>query len=272
MNAMAACDQSAPKRGANISASKDQSLHHHFPIAIILPIATFMTYDMNRASKKCLSFCVLATFALSMVPMAAKADIDPRDSARLLACITKIDSAPLEAYEDGLVWRSQSGGVYAEQCLALAKIANGDVAGGAARLSALASTPEAGDEDQRALLLAKAANAWLMIDGFDPALRALNAALLLKPAEVDLLIDRARAFAGLGQWSKAQDDLTLALSKRPSDSLIFRLRAETHLQQAHYDAAQQDVNQALVLSPRDIETYVMRGRVIEARRLGRVPD
>jgi tetratricopeptide (TPR) repeat protein len=218
-----------------------------------------------------------AFIALMMIPSfvgisPAQSAIDPRDSARLQACITKIDSAPLVAYEDGLVWRGQSGGVFAEQCIALARIANGDVRAGAARLAALASAPDAGDGDQRALLLAKAANAWLMIGEFDPALRALNAALVLKPGEVDLLIDRARAFAGLSQWSKAQEDLTLALSKRVTDALIFRLRAETYLQQSNYDAAQQDVVQALQLAPRDIEVHVMRGRVMEARRLGRIPD
>jgi tetratricopeptide (TPR) repeat protein len=203
-----------------------------------------MGYDMNLSSKKCLAWTALISVSGTMLPQVAKAEIDPRDSSRLAACITKIDTAPLEAYEDALVWRSQSGGVYAEQCLALAKIANGDVADGASRLAALASAPDAGDSDQRALLLAKAANAWLMIDEFDPALRALNAALVLKPSEVDLLIDRARTFAGLRLWLKAQEDLTLALSKRTSDTLIFRLRAEAFLQQANYEAAHRDATGA----------------------------
>lgn len=231
-----------------------------------------MNHDMKAFVKKRPHFVAFAWLMLGLLPQSAAADIDPRDSARLQACITKIDSAPLEAFEDGLVWRSQSGGIFAEHCLALARIANGDIGGGASRLAALASAPDAGDGDQRALLLAKAANAWLMIDEFDPALRALNAALILKPSEVDLLIDRARTFAGLSQWAKAQEDLTVALSKRPADGLILRLRAEAYLQQANYNAAEQDVTEALRLSPRDIDGYVMRGRVIEARRLGRAPE
>jgi tetratricopeptide (TPR) repeat protein len=214
----------------------------------------------------------LLSIPLLLSPTYAHAAIDPRDATRLEACIAKIEIAPLEAYEDGLVWRSQSGASFAEQCIALARIANGDVGDGASRLAALATAPDAGDGDQRALLLAKAANAWLMIEQFDPALRALNAALGLKPAEVDLLIDRARALAGLSQWNKAQEDLTLALSKRPEDALIFRLRAETHVQLKNYDAADQDVAQALLLAPREVEGYVMRGRALEARRLGRAPD
>ena len=227
---------------------------------------------MSLGSKKFPSLACSAWLSLSLIPNSALANTDPRDSTRLLACITKIDTAPMEAYEDGLVWRSQSGGALAEQCVALAKIANGDVAGGASRLAALARASDAGDSDQRALLLAKAANAWLMIESYDPALQALNAALTLKPSEVDLLIDRARAFAGLTRWPKAQEDLTLALSKRPTDALIFRLRAETYLQLGNYEAAQQDAAEALRITPRDIDAHVMRGRVIEARRLGRVPD
>jgi tetratricopeptide (TPR) repeat protein len=221
------------------------------------------------------SHVATALIALALTSLAARpahGAVDPRDANRLAACITKIETAPLEAYEDGLVWRGQSGGAFAEQCIALARIANGDVAGGASKLAGLASASDAGDGDNRALLLAKAANAWLMIEDYNAALRALNAALNLKPAEVDLLIDRARALAGLNQWGKAQEDLTLALSKRPSDALIFRLRAETYVQLKSYDAADRDVAQALLLAPRDVEGYVMRGRATEARRLGRVPD
>jgi tetratricopeptide (TPR) repeat protein len=245
---------------------------YRFPNALVLPTLGAMTNDMIRSSNKLTSLSCLVALGFVSVPAALHAAVDPRDSSRLQACIAKIDIAPLEAFEDGLVWRSQSGGVFAEQCLALAKVASGDVAAGAARLAALASAPDAGDSEQRALLLAKAANAWLMVEEYNGALRALNAALVLKPAEVDLLIDRARAFAGLGQWVKAQDDLTVALSKRPDDGLIFRLRAETHLQQANYDGAQRDVAEALRLAPRDVDSYLMRGRVIEARRLGRAPD
>lgn len=202
----------------------------------------------------------------------AQTAVDPRDTTRLAACITKTETLPLEAYEDGLVWRQQGGSVFAEQCIALARIANGDVRDGASRLAALANAPDAGDSEQRALLLSKAANAWLMVGEFDAALRALNAALVLKPDETDLLIDRARANAGLAQWGKAKEDLTLALSQRPNEALILRLRAETNLQLREFDAAQLDANQALTLAPRDVESHLIRGRVSEAKRLGRVPD
>ncbi len=235
-----------------------------------------MTFTMKRTMKPSQHSASLVPIAVVLASVlhvtAAQATTDPRDTIRLQACIEKTGIAPLEAYEDGLIWRSQSGGALAEHCIAVAKIANGDIADGAAKLAALAQASDAGDSDQRALLLAKATNAWLMIGAFDAALAAANAGLTLKPEEVDLLIDRARAYAGQLNWIKAQQDLTLALSKRPHDALIFRLRAEAYLQQLNFDAADVDVREALRLEPSEVSGYVMRGRAIEARRLGRVPD
>jgi tetratricopeptide (TPR) repeat protein len=221
---------------------------------------------------KLTSKIALVALASTCLPTWGQAKMDPRDTTRLQACIAKIDQNADEAFEDGLVWRSQSGGAVAEQCIALARIAKGDVAAGAAKLAGLSLAPDAGDEEQRALLLAKAANAWLMNGDYDLALQALTRALSLKPEEPDLLIDRARAYAGLGQWSDAQRDLTSALTKRPIDTLIFRLRSEAYLQQGKYSAAEQDANEAMRLAPKDIDVNLVRGRVIEAKRTGRPPQ
>jgi tetratricopeptide (TPR) repeat protein len=186
--------------------------------------------------------------------------------------MTKAETKPEEALEDGFVWRSQGGGTFAEQCIAIARIEAGDIGGGAERLTALASAPDAGDFDQRVLIMARAANAWLMIEEFQPAQKVLDAALKLKPGEPDLLIDRARAKAGQGLWAEAQADLTACLSTRPLDVLALRLRAETLLQQKSYEAAELDIAQALRLAPKDVDNWLVRGRIQEARRLGRAPD
>ncbi|MEN9855324.1 MAG: hypothetical protein RL186_1516 [Pseudomonadota bacterium] len=225
-----------------------------------------------KRKKPHMSLALALTISCLSFASPAAAAPDASDMARLQACIAKIDTAPEEAFEDGLVWRSQSGGTHAEHCIALARIGNGDVEVGATRLAALAQAPDAGDSDDRALLLAKAANAWMLVPNYDAARNALDAALRLKPDEVDLLIDRARALAGLGAWQDAQSDLTRALSKRPRDGLILRLRAETHIQLNNHAGAQADVTAALALNPKDIDTRVMAGRVREAQRLGRVPD
>jgi tetratricopeptide (TPR) repeat protein len=217
-------------------------------------------------------FLLTLTSVLGALPHPVAAAIDPRDRARLEACIAKAEAKPEEAREDGLIWRSQGGGSFAEQCIAIARIEGGDIGGGAERLTALASAPDAGDSDQRVLIMTRAANAWLMIEGFNPAIAVLDTALKLKPGEPDLLIDRARAKAGLGQWADAQADLTLCLSVRPLDVLALRLRAETLLRQKAFDAADRDLNEALRLAPKDVDNWLVRGRILEARRLGRAPD
>lgn len=219
-------------------------------------------------------FTTLTPFALSVFLFgnSAQAGTDPRDAARLQACMAMAETKPEEALEDGFVWRGQGGGTFAEQCIAIAHIESGDIGGGAERLTALASAPDAGDVDQRVLIMARAANAWLMIEEFRPAQMVLDAALKLKPGEPDLLIDRARAKAGQGLWAEAQIDLTACLSTRPLDVLALRLRAETLLQQKSYEAAELDIAQALRLAPKDVDNWLVRGRIQEARRLGRAPD
>ena len=69
--------------------------------------------------------------------------------------MTKAETKPEEALEDGFVWRSQGGATFAEQCIAIARIEAGDIGGGAERLTALASAPDAGDLDQRVLIMAR---------------------------------------------------------------------------------------------------------------------
>jgi tetratricopeptide (TPR) repeat protein len=59
---------------------------------------------------------------------------------------------------------------------------------------------------------------------------------------------------------------------RPLDVLALRLRAETLLQQKYYEAAELDIAQALRLAPKDVDNWLVRGRIQEARRLGRAPD
>jgi tetratricopeptide (TPR) repeat protein len=230
-----------------------------------------MTRPLTHRSAQ---FTTLIPVALLAVVLGTQAQAapDPRDEARLQACMTKAETKPEEALEDGFVWRSQSGGTFAEQCIAIARIEGGDIGGGAERLTALASAPDAGDIDQRVLIMARAANAWLMIEDFAAAQKVLDAALKLKPGEPDLLLDRARAKAGQGKWAEAQADLTACLSTRPLDVLALRLRAETLLQQKSYEAAELDIAQALRLAPKDVDNWLVRGRIQEARRLGRAPD
>lgn len=196
---------------------------------------------------------------------------DPRNGARLAACLASAVERPDQAYEDALVWRARSGGVDAEHCLAVARIELGDVATGAAALARLAGAPRAGSDDSRAELLVKAANAWMLVDSLPPAEAALTRALELRPGETTILTDRARVRMMGGRWTDAEADLDRILASGP-DALALRLRAEARMQQGQLDGADADIAAAARLEPDSVETSLVRGRLREARRLGRAPD
>ena len=214
---------------------------------------------------------MLAVGLLAAGGMAQAQAVDPRNTEQLMACLTKASERPEEALEDGLVWRSRSGGIDAEHCIAVARIEVGDIETGARTLVSLAASPYAGDAESRAQLLVKAANAWLLIEDYAPAEAALTRALELVPDAQGIFLDRARARALGGRWSDAEVDLDRALAQG-EDAFAYRLRAEVRMQQGRYDDAEADVAAAERLEPRSIETNLVRGRIREARRLGRAPD
>lgn len=215
---------------------------------------------------------VLAAAALLVSVGAARAQaVDPRNTGQLMACLTKASERPDEALEDGLVWRARSGGIDAEHCIAVARIELGDIETGARTLVSLAASPYAGDAASRAQLLVKAANAWLLIEDYAPAEAALTRALELVPDAQGIFLDRARARALGGRWADAEVDLGRALAQG-EDAFAYRLRAEVRMQQGRYDEADADIAAAERLEPRAVETNLVRGRIREARRLGRAPD
>lgn len=196
----------------------------------------------------------------------------PDNNAKLAACIAKIETKPEDAYSDGLIWRLHYGGMKAEQCIALSMIGMGQYEAGARRLFAIANAPDGGADNEKVQLLIKSANGFLLAELPEDAVKALDLALTLKPKDGDLLIDRARANAMLSKWDLAENDLTEAMSARGALGFALRLRAETRLQQKKYDLAEADINDALRLEPKEVENYVVRGRVREARRLGHAPN
>ncbi len=214
---------------------------------------------------------VLATALLAAGGTAQAQAVDPRNTQQLMACLDKAAERAEEALEDGLVWRSRSGGIDAEHCIAVARIELGDIETGARTLVSLAASPYAGEAESRAQLLVKAANAWLLIEDYAPAEAALTRALELVPDAQGIFLDRARARALGGRWADAEVDLDRALAQG-EDAFAYRLRAEARMQQGRYDEAESDVAAAERLEPRSVETNLVRGRIREARRLGRAPD
>jgi tetratricopeptide (TPR) repeat protein len=210
---------------------------------------------------------ILAPFVVYACLAATPAFAAQPDTDRLERCLAKAETQADAAYEDGLIWLNQGGGALASQCVAVATIGQGRVEEGAQRLFDLAFASDAGTEAQRAELLAKAGNAWLLTGNAANANASLSKAIEMFPTSGELRLDRARALVLLGEWAAAEADLDLTIGKNPADPLALRLRAEARLEQGKLDLAQADVERALEIDGKDVSTLVLRGSVREAQRL-----
>lgn len=206
-------------------------------------------------------FVVASLAAFAVTPALAQTD-----QARLEQCIEKIDRDAEGAYQDGLSWQAIGNPPAARQCTALALIALGEEAEGAARLEELANAPEAGSADMRAVYLTQSGNAWLLAGMAEQANVTLTNALKLRPGDGELFKDRARARVALKQWAEAGDDLDGAIIQSAGDAESFRMRGHVRLKQGRLSEAWQDVEAAMKLAPTDVNVVVLRGDVREAMR------
>lgn len=208
-----------------------------------------------------------AAGAALFLQQSAGAQIAAAEAARLEACVAKIETAPEEAYEDGLAWTFEGNRPGARQCTALALIALGDVQEGAVRLENLSMSSDGGTLEQRAVYLSQAGNAWLQIGAAEAAAVSFSEALRLAPNENDLLLDRATAYMLIDKWDEALKDLNIAIANTPGDGTAHQMRAEVHLNKGALDLAMKDVEAAMAADPSNIDTLLVRGRVREAIRL-----
>jgi len=186
--------------------------------------------------------------------------VPPRiaQGARYEHCLAQLPNDPQGAQADAERWAQEGGGAGAAHCRALARIALGDPAGGAAGLEQIAGDSTAPGE-ARAVVFDQAAQAWLMDGDAARAFAAATQAAALAPDTPDLLIDRALAAEALGRWQDAVDDLTHALDGDPrrADALVLRGSALRHL--GRVAQACDDVDRALALDPDDAEALLERG-------------
>jgi tetratricopeptide (TPR) repeat protein len=181
-------------------------------------------------------------------------------------CLGMVGADPHGAEQFAESWQAKDSGDGdgPAHCLALARIALGEPAEGAARLQRLADNsqrPGAG----RAVLYDQAAQAWLMASDPARALAASDAALALSPGAPDLLMTRAAADTALGHWQDAVEDLTALLRADPRRPDALVLRSAAWRQLGRLDAAEDDVDRALALDAESAEALLERG-ILRQRR------
>lgn len=213
---------------------------------------------------------------LLLIPLlmltAAPAAFAQTEQERLEHCIDQIDKDAEVAYQDGLSWMAKGNRPAARHCTALALIALGQEAEGAARLEELANAPDAGGIEERGIYLAQSGNAWLLADMPDAAIVTLTNALKLRPEDGELYKDRARAYLKLQKWEEAGFDLDAAIQRSAGNAEAYRLRGYVLMKSSRLTDAWKDVETAMRLAPKDVDVLVLRGDVREAMRVAGMED
>jgi len=120
--------------------------------------------------------------------------------------------------------------------------------------------PEVTDPD----LLLLRARAYAGDKKLNPALEDLNKAIEVNPDLVDAYIERGMVFAQARRFDDAIGDLTRAIEIDPQNVKAYAMRASAKLQAEANDDALSDVNQALQLATNDALALRIRGNVYEA--------
>jgi Flp pilus assembly protein TadD len=173
-------------------------------------------------------------------------------------CMTMLADDPEGAEAIATSWQATGGGDAATHCQALASIAAGEPETGAEMLENLAHAGKL-QGLTRAVLLSQAAEARLMADQGEPALKDSTEALSISPDDPDLLIGRANAYDALGRSGEAMDDLNQALLLDPKRGDALVLRAAVWRRMEMFDEARSDIDKAVALDPEDAEALLERG-------------
>jgi len=183
------------------------------------------------------------------------------------ACLEKIAQDADTAYEEAMIWQGDGGGRRARHCVAMSLFALGHADEAAFRLEKLAKAPDGGTPAMRADFYVESANLWLEAGLPRKAYDAASAGLKLVKSDADLRIVRARSYAAMERWDYAETDLSSALTFNPDHARALRYRADARLRQGKLEQARQDIDSALKIDGKDIDSLLVRGKINEAMRL-----
>lgn len=213
-----------------------------------------------------LTLAIVQTLAAT-APVAA----DPKDQARLDACIASIQADAGAAYESAMAWAQNEHAREARWCAAQALVKLERLEEAARRFDALGAD-QGWAEDNRLDSYSQAGNTWLLANNGAKAKTSFDHAVRMSENHPDALIDRARAYALLKDWPHAEEDLSTAIDARAADPLALMLRATVRMNRGAFDLAVKDAEDAARLDPRNVDALLVLGQTREAKRLGRAPD
>jgi tetratricopeptide (TPR) repeat protein len=195
------------------------------------------------------------------------------EGARYERCLDQAVKSPPDAFEEALAWGAQGGAEAARHCAAVALLNNGQPEAAAVRLEQLAQDMRTQPPGRRAEVLAQAGHAWLAGRNSSRAAAAFTTALELAPANPEIWIDRAEAYADAANYWESIDDLNKAieLDRRRAEAYAFRAAAYRLVNEQ--GLAMEDANRAVELNPRLSDAWLerailnrVRGDIRAARR------
>lgn len=215
------------------------------------------------------SCLVLVPLALAITPLAqAQTSAAYQERIRLDTCLGQIQLDPSEALERAQTWRLEGGGWPAEVCEARALIELGETQIGADILVSLAERQPVGMVDEEsAELYILAGDTRFAVGLVDGAAAAYDAALALTPDSIPALLAHARLLADAGQWTALAVDADALITNAPYLAAGWRYRGQSRLGLGELDLAWQDMERAREQEPDDIPSLLLRGAILEARRL-----
>ncbi|WP_084582754.1 tetratricopeptide repeat protein [Sphingomonas azotifigens] len=188
---------------------------------------------------------------------------------RFTKCMDMATGDPAAAVDEAVKWRSDKGGMFARQCLAVAYANQGRWASAATAFEEAAGEAEAAKDGPRAATYwTQAGNAWLAAKQPPKARAAINAALasgqLKGLALGEAYLDRARAAVAAGESAGARADIDVAIAKAGDDPLAWLLSATLARRMNDLPRAQKDIAEAVKRAGDDAAVQLEAGNIAAA--------
>lgn len=196
----------------------------------------------------------------------------PSDPSRYRACLEIAPKDPARALQMAYGWRIEGGGVAAQHCLAVAQMHARHHDAALKSYEAAGQASEAARDGQAIALWRQAADAALIAQRPDAAVRFLDRALgrpggleLSPRAEADLLTLRAQALVEDGKADAAMADLVRATELAPEGFTAWLLRATLARRSGDLAAAEAALLKAAALAPESADVELEAGNIAMAK-------
>ncbi len=219
---------------------------------------------MRRCVQILLASLLMATVAQAQDQVQRDSLGQPIDPAREYeSCVRLAKTDPKAAFEAAQIWRAKGGGAPARHCGALALTAEGQFAAAALELEALADLVDAAGQPAPADVLAQAANAWLLAGNAGRARERIEEAVILRPDDVALIVDKVRILVSLKDFRTAETDIERALKLAPKSAPLHVYHASILRRLGRFEDAARAIGEAMALAGDSPAALLERGLVRE---------